>query len=379
MFEVSGFGNRKWIATAALALLIPLGPRWARAGQAGVMPATTTNANAPKPGEPSDPKAIKTFAAAIDWEQHNDIGAAMSSFRKANKQDGGRCTECLRHAYRLAYEHGAYKDAADIAREWLPAAPTDDAKALVHFQLAAALQQLGIATKTDRCFTESCDELKAALGLTPGLALAHYSMGVSLAHLHQDEAAKAEFTEFLLKDSQLPNLHVRAERFKDRVELARAVMAPPFSIGTLDGQHISMDALQGKVVHIDFWATWCPACVEALPHIRDIAKRFKGQPLVVLSVSLDSDEGKWKEFVAKNDMTWLQYRDGGFNGHLSQQFNIRAIPATFTIDADGVLEDQHVGDADIEGKLKKLIARAVEVNNRAPVTAAVDKAPGVGR
>jgi hypothetical protein len=85
---------------------------------------------------------------------------------------------------------------------------------------------------------------------------------------------------------------------------------------------------------------------------------------VVLSISRDSDEAKWKALVEKNGMTWLQYRDGA-GGPIAKLFNVTAIPATFTIDADGVLEDQHVGDADIEGKLKKLIARAAEANRKA--------------
>ena len=81
----------------------------------------------------------------------------------------------------------------------------------------------------------------------------------------------------------------------------------------------------------------------------------------MLSVSLDNDEEKWKDFVAKNEMSWPQYRDGGFTGPISRLFDVRAIPHTFTIDADGVLQDEHVGDAAIEGKIKKLIARAHEV------------------
>lgn len=60
-------------------------------------------------------------------------------------------------------------------------------------------------------------------------------------------------------------------------------------------------------------------------------------------------------------MTWTQARDGDFTGPMSTLFGVTAIPATFSIDADGVLEDQHVGDADIDGKLKKLIARANEL------------------
>ena len=95
--------------------------------------------------------------------------------------------------------------------------------------------------------------------------------------------------------------------------------------------------------------------------MKQMAKKFEGQPLVVLSVSLDSDEQKWKEFVAKNEMNWLQYRDGGFTGPVANMFAVKAIPQTFTIDADGVLQDQHIGDASIEGKLKKLVARAAEL------------------
>jgi thiol-disulfide isomerase/thioredoxin len=164
----------------------------------------------------------------------------------------------------------------------------------------------------------------------------------------------------------------------ERIDLARARMAPAFSVTTLDGQHIGMDDLAGKVVLIDFWATWCGPCRQALPHIRRIAQKFQGQPFVVLSVSLDSDAGKWKDFVAKNEMTWLQYRDGGFGGTMAKMFSVNAIPATFSIDADGVLEDQHVGDENIEGTLKKMIAHAVEIETANPAPPVASQAPGSG-
>jgi len=83
----------------------------------------------------------------------------------------------------------------------------------------------------------------------------------------------------------------------------RAQSWPALHGNHVDGRQISMDSLAGKVVLIDFWATWCGPCREALPHIQKIARKFDGQPLVVLSISLDSDEDKWKTFVAKNQMT----------------------------------------------------------------------------
>ena len=320
----------------------------------------------PKPGEPTDPKARKTFLGAADWEKHGNLSAALDDYLKANKQDGGHCSECLSRAYNLALKTGAYKDAVSVAQDWLPLAQTDAGRAAAHLRLRVALQRRGIDEKKAPLFSQSCDEFKAALSLDPSFAVAHFALGTSLSHLHQDDAARAEFNALLALAGTDSSLRERAARYAERPELARARMAPPFALTTIDGRHISMDGLAGKVVLIDFWATWCGPCREALPHVRDMAQKFQGQPFVVLSVSLDSDDGKWRDFVSKNGMTWLQYRDGEWNGPIATQFDVKAIPATFSIDADGVLEDQHVGDADIEGRLKKMIAHAVEEQNTKP-------------
>jgi len=365
MIRIAKCVCKKWFTIAALLLWFGF----------GLHASDGPKADNPKPGEPTDPKARKTYDAAIEWQKQGNKQAAVDDFRKANKQDGGHCFECMRRAYTLATMSGAYKDAEDIAREWLAQAQTDEGRAGIHYRLAMALQQEGISNRKDKCFDQSCDEFKTALKLEPQLAGAHYAMGVSLAHLHQDDAARAEFKAFLQDDKDNMAIHERAGRYMDRIDLARAMMAPPFSVTTLDGQHLSLDSLAGKVVLIDFWATWCGPCREALPHMQKIARKFEGQPLVVLSISLDNNEGKWKDFVQKNGMTWMQYRDGGFEGRIAKQFGVDAIPATFTIDADGVLEDQHVGDADIEGKLKKLVARAVEVENRKAPPAVAERSP----
>ena len=335
---------------------------------ASALPAFSSGLAAPdapqpsKPG-PTDPQAAKTYQTALDWLKMRRYELAIGAFRKAARQDG-HCHECLRKAYTYATEVGNYKEAEEIAREWLPIAADDRDRAAIHYRVAIALQRQGIDGKKEQCFSESCDEFKAALQSQPSLDLVHYSMGISLAHMHEDDAAKNEFSQFLQHDTAYLNIHERAQRYLDHVELARARMTPPFTVTTLDGQHLSLDSLAGKVVLIDFWATWCGPCRAALPNLKYLAHKFQEQPFVIISISLDKDEKKWKEFVASNQMTWPQYRDGSFDGTIATAFGIHAIPATFTIDADGVLEDQRVGDADIEKKLKKLVAAAQEQSRR---------------
>jgi thiol-disulfide isomerase/thioredoxin len=132
----------------------------------------------------------------------------------------------------------------------------------------------------------------------------------------------------------------------------------------------------GRVVLIDFWATWCGPCNEELPHMKRIAKEFAGQPLVIISVSWDDDAAKWKDFLAKNGMTWVQYRDA--NHELSRRFEVDAIPHYFTIDSDGVLTSEMMGSgSDVEGKLRKLVAKAKAAQTAAASVSTTASTSGV--
>lgn len=326
------------------------------------------------PVGPADARARIAFATADEFQQHQMYPEAIDRYRQANQQDGGRCGECLQRAYKLAMQIGLYKDAEAIGREMLTQAADAGAQAAAHYRTALAAQNLGIATHKKNCFTESSREFSAALTQMPRLYPAHFGLGINNAQLHRDAEARHEFSIFLSKDRSSAILRERAQRFVRNPALARATMAPPFELTTLAGQHLSLDSLTGKVVLIDFWATWCAPCVAALPRIRNIANEYSGQPLVVLSVSLDSDEAAWKDFVARNNMTWLQFRDGT-DGILAHQFGVHAVPATFTIDADGELQNQHVRDAQIEQKLKKLVAHAAEAATHRAEEPAEEKSP----
>ena len=312
-------------------------------------------------GGPTNEKARKTYKEAVELLQRHDIAAAFDRFKKADKQDDGHCLDCQKKMIKYGVQIHDWKAAETGGDEMVASAKSPIEIALAHYQLGLVWMREAFDRHKDELFTNAHDEMTKALAAASNFPDAVFADGQILARLKQDDAAKAKFEQFVKMKPVDELMRQRALRYISEPELARARMAPPFSITTMDGQTISLDQLKGKVVLIDFWATWCPSCREAIPHMQKIARKFQGEPLMILSVSLDEDQQKWKDFVTKNEMTWPQYCDSNFKGTLATTFDVHAIPQTFTIDADGVLQDQHIGDADIEGKLKKLVARAREL------------------
>ena len=321
---------------------------------------------------PTDPKAQKTYTEAQDLLKQRKNMWALDGFKKAAKQDG-HCIACDEQIINLGLEMDDYKAAMAAGQHILTLVHNPKDVAAAHYLFATALLRAGSAKHKDDLLNQAQQEYKAALEADPTLKPAIFGEAMTLAWLNQDDAAKARFADYMKVANPANGDFKRAQRYSDRPELVRARMAPAFTIKTIDNKEVSLDDLAGKVVLIDFWATWCGPCREALPHVREIAHKFAGQPLVVMSISLDTDDAKWRDFVAKNEMTWIQTRDNGFDGKVATMFGVHAIPATFTIDADGVLQDQHVGDAAIEGKLKKLTARAQALQNQ---TEAQARTPG---
>ena len=288
--------------------------------------------------------------------QHEYI-FAIDSYKKANKIAGGNDVKCLDEIFTIQITIGNYKDAANTASALEAVATNPSDKSYAEGSRGFALfQQAGEKGKPE--LLKAADEsLKAAIANNPKNATAHFYDGKTLARLNQTDAASDQFKACLSCLSPQDPSYVRTQHFAANPALSLAKMAPPITVTALDGSHFNLDEMGGRVVLIDFWATWCGPCKEELPHMKKIAKEFANDPLVIISVSWDSDEAKWKDFITKNEMTWVQYRDADHS--LSNAFAINAIPHYFTIDSDGVLTAEMLGEgSDVEGKLKKLIAKA---------------------
>jgi thiol-disulfide isomerase/thioredoxin len=315
---------------------------------------TTLHAQAPYQ---SDPKFLSSTAEAKKLTHDRQYDFAIDAYKKASKIADGKDASTLKSLISLQMKIDKYKDAAATASalEAIAATPLENSYA-ESTRGQALYYEAGDKNKTD-LLAASDAAFKAALVDDPKNPTAHYLDGHVLARLGQLEAARDQFKACLACITPRDPSYVRAQHFAENPSLSLQKMAPAFSVTALDGTHFNLDEMGGRVVLIDFWATWCGPCNAELPHMKKIAKEFAGQPLVIISVSWDFDETRWKDFIAKNEMTWTQYRDA--DHRLSTAFGVQAIPHYFTIDSDGVLTAEMLGEgSDVEGKLKKLIAKA---------------------
>lgn len=326
-------------------------------------------AGAEAPAYRSNPKFVQSMRQAEQELQRHQAAFAKDSFNKANKIAGGACTECLRGMYEAQLADPDYKGAAATAKRLIDLAKTPAEKSVAEYRLGAAEFLRGGTKPKPEELQAAHAALQQALADYPKNPAALYLDGRVLAHMGKMEEAKASFAKCVSCVQPSDPARLRAEHFAEDPSLSLKPMAPAFQVTALDGTRFNLDAMGGRVVLIDFWATWCGPCNEELPHMKKIAKEFAGEPLVILSVSWDDDEAKWKAFIQKNEMTWMQYRDA--DKSLTRAFGVEAIPHYFTIDSDGVLTSEMLGEgSDVEGRLKKLVAKAREAEKQRETAAA---------
>lgn len=124
---------------------------------------------------------------------------------------------------------------------------------------------------------------------------------------------------------------------------------PDFQEKDLDGKPLSVSRFKGKVLLVDFWATWCGPCRVELPNVIATYEKHHKNGFEILGISLDQDEQAMKKFLASNKMTWPQYFDGlGWQTKLAGQYGVNSIPATYLLDAQGKIIARDLRGADLE-------------------------------
>ena len=326
------------------------------------------------------PKPAATWTAAaqdLDYDEEFMKGRdlyrrgkyedALKSFKRANDLRDKKSAECYGWMSETYIALEAYKNAIECADKTIELANGDRQLLLKAYNNKGLALQSSAERKDQKKLQAAEAVFRQGLAIEGAPAILRYNLGVALLQQNRDEEGITELKQYVKDQPNGGYLEMARNMSKDP-RRARENFAPDFAFTSSEGEHITLEDLRGKVVLLDFWGTWCPPCVESVPELRNLYKRYsKDGTFTIIGISSDNDEQEWREFTVKNKMVWPQYRDE--NHQILRAYGIRAFPTYILIDHEGIVRFSSIGLSwqrsaslsDAISKQIKIVAKSNEV------------------
>ena len=147
------------------------------------------------------------------------------------------------------------------------------------------------------------------------------------------------------------------KNIREQLGINIGAIAPEINLKSPDGKLIALSSLKGKVVLLDFWASWCRPCRAENPNVVKLYNKYKDKGFTVYSVSLDQNKDKWLAAIAQDQLTWSNHVSEltGWKSSAGNKYGVSSIPKTFLIDAKGKIIAYDLRGNDLEKQLSEIL------------------------